>query len=158
MESSGTKLHVSEKFLTTYPMVESFFRFALGTRYWTCWNGTATEQLCIGGLLYNEPSHSCDWPEVSYRIIYETVSYQRQLYNCTGFESKGYLFNTNNPRIPIKNYALSLSLSTIKNLPISDITKPLLPWCQIQDSIYICSTFDSFSHLIPERWRMPEAP
>lgn len=34
------------------------------TRYWTCWNGTATEQLCIGGLLYNEVAHSCDWPEV----------------------------------------------------------------------------------------------
>lgn len=33
------------------------------TRYWTCWNGTATEQLCIGGLLYNEHAHSCDWPE-----------------------------------------------------------------------------------------------
>ncbi|XP_026480311.1 protein obstructor-E-like [Ctenocephalides felis] len=33
------------------------------TRYWTCWNGTATEQLCIGGLLYNERAHSCDWPE-----------------------------------------------------------------------------------------------
>ncbi|CAD6234033.1 GSCOCT00012353001.2-RA-CDS [Cotesia congregata] len=33
------------------------------TRYWTCWNGTATEQLCIGGLLYNERSRSCDWPE-----------------------------------------------------------------------------------------------
>lgn len=33
------------------------------TRYWTCWNGTATEQLCIGGLLYNEDTHSCDWPE-----------------------------------------------------------------------------------------------
>lgn len=25
--------------------------------------GTATEQLCIGGLLYNERTHSCDWPE-----------------------------------------------------------------------------------------------
>ncbi|CAB0016313.1 unnamed protein product, partial [Nesidiocoris tenuis] len=33
------------------------------TRYWTCWNGTSTEQLCIGGLLYNENTHSCDWPE-----------------------------------------------------------------------------------------------
>ena len=33
------------------------------TRYWTCWNGTATEQLCIGGLLYNEEAHSCDWPD-----------------------------------------------------------------------------------------------
>ncbi|XP_023713856.1 peritrophin-1 isoform X1 [Cryptotermes secundus] len=33
------------------------------TRYWTCWNGTATEQLCIGGLLYNENTHSCDWPD-----------------------------------------------------------------------------------------------
>lgn len=33
------------------------------TRYWTCWNGTATEQLCIGGLLYNEKTHSCDWPD-----------------------------------------------------------------------------------------------
>ncbi|XP_065201881.1 protein obstructor-E-like [Planococcus citri] len=33
------------------------------TRYWTCWNGTATEQLCIGGLLYNENTRSCDWPE-----------------------------------------------------------------------------------------------
>ncbi|XP_069961268.1 protein obstructor-E isoform X2 [Cherax quadricarinatus] len=33
------------------------------TRYWTCWNGTATEQFCIGGLLYNEDTHSCDWPQ-----------------------------------------------------------------------------------------------
>lgn len=33
------------------------------TRYWTCWNGTVTEQFCIGGLLYNEKTHSCDWPE-----------------------------------------------------------------------------------------------
>ncbi|XP_043211519.1 protein obstructor-E-like isoform X1 [Amphibalanus amphitrite] len=33
------------------------------TRYWTCWNGTSTEQFCIGGLLYNEKTHSCDWPE-----------------------------------------------------------------------------------------------
>lgn len=33
------------------------------TRYWTCWNGTATEQFCIGGLLYNEETHSCDWPQ-----------------------------------------------------------------------------------------------
>uniref|UniRef100_A0A0P4W2Y4 Chitin-binding type-2 domain-containing protein n=1 Tax=Scylla olivacea TaxID=85551 RepID=A0A0P4W2Y4_SCYOL len=33
------------------------------TRYWTCWNGTAAEQFCIGGLLYNEESHSCDWPQ-----------------------------------------------------------------------------------------------
>lgn len=33
------------------------------TRYWTCWNGTATEQFCIGGLLYNEKTHGCDWPE-----------------------------------------------------------------------------------------------
>ncbi|XP_067639689.1 protein obstructor-E-like [Eurosta solidaginis] len=33
------------------------------TRYWTCWNGTSTEQLCIGGLLYNENAHSCDWPD-----------------------------------------------------------------------------------------------
>lgn len=33
------------------------------TRYWTCWNGTATEQLCIGGLLYNEATRSCDWPD-----------------------------------------------------------------------------------------------
>lgn len=33
------------------------------TRYWTCWNGTAIEQYCIGGLLYNEFTHACDWPE-----------------------------------------------------------------------------------------------
>lgn len=33
------------------------------TRYWTCWNGTAIEQLCIGGLLYNEHMRSCDWPD-----------------------------------------------------------------------------------------------
>ena len=33
------------------------------TRYWTCWNGTATEQFCIGGLLYNEDTHACDWPQ-----------------------------------------------------------------------------------------------
>merc|ERR1719347_1715244 len=34
------------------------------TRYWSCWNGTATEQFCIGGLLYNEDTHACDWPEM----------------------------------------------------------------------------------------------
>ncbi|GAB6030788.1 hypothetical protein CHUAL_007635 [Chamberlinius hualienensis] len=33
------------------------------TRYWTCWNGTAVEQFCIGGLLYNEFTHACDWPD-----------------------------------------------------------------------------------------------
>ncbi|XP_037083212.1 protein obstructor-E-like, partial [Pollicipes pollicipes] len=33
------------------------------TRYWTCWNGTAVEQFCNGGLLYNEQTHSCDWPQ-----------------------------------------------------------------------------------------------
>merc|ERR1712203_969291 len=33
------------------------------TRYRTCWNGTATEQFCIGGLLYNEETHACDWPQ-----------------------------------------------------------------------------------------------
>merc|ERR1711899_255454 len=33
------------------------------TRYWTCWNGTTTEQFCIGGLLYNEDTHACDWPQ-----------------------------------------------------------------------------------------------
>merc|ERR1711962_183140 len=33
------------------------------TRYWTCWNGTATEQFCIGGLLYNEETHACDRPQ-----------------------------------------------------------------------------------------------
>ena len=33
------------------------------TRYWTCWNGTATEQFCIGGLFYNEETHACDWPQ-----------------------------------------------------------------------------------------------
>jgi len=33
------------------------------TRYWTCWNGTSIEQFCVGGLLYNEKTHSCDWPE-----------------------------------------------------------------------------------------------
>ncbi len=32
-------------------------------RYWTCWNGTSVEQFCIGGLLYNEEKHACDWPE-----------------------------------------------------------------------------------------------
>jgi hypothetical protein len=32
-------------------------------RYWTCWNSTSTEQFCIGGLLYNEEKHACDWPE-----------------------------------------------------------------------------------------------
>jgi len=33
------------------------------TRYQTCWNGTATEQFCIGGLLYSEETHACDWPD-----------------------------------------------------------------------------------------------
>merc|ERR1739846_291079 len=27
------------------------------TRYWTCWNGTATEQFCIGGLLCKEDAN-----------------------------------------------------------------------------------------------------
>merc|ERR1711990_116346 len=29
----------------------------------TCCTGTATEQFCIGGLLYNEETHACDWPQ-----------------------------------------------------------------------------------------------
>jgi len=33
------------------------------TRYWTCWNGTASEQFCVAGLLYSEETHSCDWPD-----------------------------------------------------------------------------------------------
>jgi len=32
-------------------------------RYWSCWNSTATEQFCPGGLLYSEEKHACDWPE-----------------------------------------------------------------------------------------------
>lgn len=51
------------------------------TRYWTCWNGTATEQLCIGGLLYNENAHSCDWPEnvdgcQKHRKLFLQISFQ----------------------------------------------------------------------------------
>jgi hypothetical protein len=51
------------------------------TRYWTCWNGTATEQLCIGGLLYNENAHSCDWPEVSRfsKLKYHQIEKARKL-------------------------------------------------------------------------------
>jgi len=33
------------------------------TRYWSCWNGTSTELYCVGGLLFNEETHSCDWPQ-----------------------------------------------------------------------------------------------
>lgn len=33
------------------------------TRYWQCWNGTATIHLCPLSLLYNEAIHSCDWPD-----------------------------------------------------------------------------------------------
>lgn len=33
------------------------------TRYWQCWNGTATLQQCPHSLLYNEQLHSCDWPQ-----------------------------------------------------------------------------------------------
>lgn len=32
------------------------------TRYWQCWNGTATVHLCPLSLLYNEAVHACDWP------------------------------------------------------------------------------------------------
>lgn len=32
-------------------------------RFWSCWNGTAIEQFCPGGLLYNEELHACDYPE-----------------------------------------------------------------------------------------------
>lgn len=33
------------------------------TRYWHCWNGTATIQQCPFSLLYNDVIHSCDWPD-----------------------------------------------------------------------------------------------
>ncbi|KAG8200395.1 hypothetical protein JTE90_028572 [Oedothorax gibbosus] len=33
------------------------------TRYWMCWNGTGTVQMCPFSLLYNEVEHACDWPE-----------------------------------------------------------------------------------------------
>ncbi|XP_035215647.1 protein obstructor-E-like [Stegodyphus dumicola] len=33
------------------------------TRYWQCWNGTATIQQCPFSLLYNDIIHSCDWPD-----------------------------------------------------------------------------------------------
>ncbi|CAL1275518.1 unnamed protein product [Larinioides sclopetarius] len=33
------------------------------TRYWQCWNGTATIQQCPFSLLYNDVIHSCDWPD-----------------------------------------------------------------------------------------------
>ncbi|GIY40640.1 chondroitin proteoglycan-2 [Caerostris darwini] len=33
------------------------------TRYWQCWNGTATIQQCPFSLLYNDVLHSCDWPD-----------------------------------------------------------------------------------------------
>lgn len=33
------------------------------TRYWHCWNGTATIQQCPFSLLYNDAIHACDWPD-----------------------------------------------------------------------------------------------
>jgi len=33
------------------------------TRYWHCWNGTATIQQCPFSLLYNDALHACDWPD-----------------------------------------------------------------------------------------------
>jgi len=33
------------------------------TRYWHCWNATATIQQCPFSLLYNDLLHSCDWPD-----------------------------------------------------------------------------------------------
>lgn len=33
------------------------------TRYWQCWNGTATNQQCPFSLLYNDNAHACDWPD-----------------------------------------------------------------------------------------------
>ncbi|KAJ6222575.1 hypothetical protein RDWZM_001120 [Blomia tropicalis] len=33
------------------------------TRYWQCWNGTATLQQCPFSLLYNEQLKACDWAD-----------------------------------------------------------------------------------------------
>ncbi|KFM83048.1 Chondroitin proteoglycan-2, partial [Stegodyphus mimosarum] len=33
------------------------------TKYWHCWNGTGTVQMCPFSLLYNEVEHACDWPD-----------------------------------------------------------------------------------------------
>ncbi|UYV74525.1 Cpap3-d2 [Cordylochernes scorpioides] len=33
------------------------------TRYWQCWNGTASLQFCPFSLLYNDDIHACDWPD-----------------------------------------------------------------------------------------------
>ncbi|XP_022694380.1 protein obstructor-E-like isoform X1 [Varroa jacobsoni] len=33
------------------------------TRYWQCWNSTATNQQCPFSLLYNDAAHACDWPD-----------------------------------------------------------------------------------------------
>ena len=55
------------------------------TRYWTCWNGTATEQFCVGGLLYNEDTHACDWPQnvVGCQKHREYLSLQWKMTCCT---------------------------------------------------------------------------
>jgi hypothetical protein len=55
------------------------------TRYWTCWNGTATEQFCVGGLLYNEETHACDWPQnvagcQKHRKLNNTSSAKKQIF------------------------------------------------------------------------------
>ena len=67
------------------------------TRYWTCWNGTATEQFCIGGLLYNEDTHACDWPQnvagcqkhrklYLHNSLYQLLSLEemQQIFQCIG--------------------------------------------------------------------------
>lgn len=33
------------------------------TKYWQCWNGTATLQQCPFSLLYNDKLHACDWAD-----------------------------------------------------------------------------------------------
>lgn len=61
------------------------------TRYWHCWNGTATIQQCPFSLLYNDVIHSCDWPDnvpdcQKHRqflslIIWSNVKYKTQSFN-----------------------------------------------------------------------------
>ncbi|CAB4069751.1 unnamed protein product [Lepeophtheirus salmonis] len=63
------------------------------TRYWTCWNGTATEQFCVGGLLYNEETHACDWPQnVPYAKMTPTVMcHLESLATATGLAKEAIL-------------------------------------------------------------------
>ncbi|UYV62236.1 Cpap3-d2, partial [Cordylochernes scorpioides] len=68
------------------------------TRYWQCWNGTATIQQCPFSLLYNDQLHSCDWPD----NVPDCQKHQG-LVKRTEFVCPALCKDTPNGHVPIEN-------------------------------------------------------